>query len=132
MRSGSGLSKRSGPRPPRRRAKPPRLPVPSEGGDGSREKASEASAPAVTRLPLPPPAAPVRRPPGQAQADIEAVLPRIPEVFEKRDLVRAIGYEPSRATMLRVIADLLLHHRIKVIEPSDGRLPTKYRKIPAP
>jgi len=59
------------------------------------------------RPPLKPAPAPARRR-GQVAADVEAVLPELPEEFEKQDVVRALGYEPPRATLYRVLEQLVL------------------------
>lgn len=52
-----------------------------------------------------PPAAPqaAARPPGATYNDLLAALPRLPEVFDKRDVVRELGYKPPYTTLLRAL-----------------------------
>jgi hypothetical protein len=69
---------------------------------------------------------------GQAPADVEAVLPGLPEEFDKGDVVRALGYEPPRSTLYRVFSELLMEKRIAVVRSSNGRLQTRYRKVAPP
>jgi hypothetical protein len=60
--------------------------------------------PATPRDAVPPPAAVARkpaRPPGAFLNDLDAVLPRLPEVFDKKDVTRLLGYEPSHSTFHR-------------------------------
>jgi hypothetical protein len=73
-----------------------------------------------------------RLPINQWQDDLESALPTLPEVFTKADLVRALGYQPARGTLLRIFDKLLLERRITVVKASDGGKPTTYRKVPTP
>jgi hypothetical protein len=77
-----------------------------------------------------PPAPPVRRQRGQTQAEIEATLPSLPEVFNKEDVIQALGYEPSRPTLNRAFVHLLHLKRIVMEMPSIGNEPTRYRRLP--
>jgi hypothetical protein len=61
--------------------------------------------------------------------DLEAAMSRLPEVFTKADLVRELGYQPTRGTLLRIIDHLLLEGMIKILRGSDGGRPTTYRKV---
>jgi len=55
-----------------------------------------------------PPAAPgvTARPPGTTFNDLLEALPRLPEVFDKRDVVRVLGYKPPYTTLLRALESL--------------------------
>ncbi len=44
---------------------------------------------------------------GQArQDDLEEALPRLPEVFDKRDIARVLGYTPPYTTLARALEAL--------------------------
>jgi hypothetical protein len=62
--------------------------------------------------------------------DILNVFPQLPEVFDKADVVRILGYVPHRATLNRAWESLRSEGKIVVDHPHDGRLPARYRKIP--
>ena len=68
---------------------------------GDEKAAVPAAAPA-------PPAAPPEpaRPPGTTYDDLCDALPRLPEVFDKRDVVRELGYTPPYTTLVRALEDL--------------------------
>lgn len=65
-------------------------------------------------------------------SDAEAVLPGLPELFEKRDLVQALGYEPSRSTLFRALDALRVKGKIEIVLYSTGGTRTQYRKLPEP
>lgn len=69
----------------------------------------------------------VRR--GDLPGDIEAVLPGLPAVFDKRDLSRALGYEPARASLYRALNTLQRENLIAIDTFSGGGHRTRYRKI---
>ena len=66
---------------------------------------------------------------GDVLRDITAVLDQLPAVFDKQDIVRALGYNPPRATLYRAISQLLLKEKIATTAYSIGRNLTKYRKL---
>lgn len=99
-------------------------PLPSVGGDSNARVEPEASRPPT---PVPPP--PSRIPTNKWPDDVEAALPLLPEVFSKADLVHALGYQPTRGTLLRIFNKLKKEGRIEVLKGSDGGKPTTYRKI---
>jgi hypothetical protein len=61
--------------------------------------------------------------------DVEAVLPGLPELFEKRDLVQALGYEPSRSTLFRALDTLREEGKIEIVLYSTGGTRTQYQKL---
>lgn len=110
--------------------------VPSVGGDHrTAEEVSQESSETLNASETPGPsetlnetlASPVPQR-GDVLRDIEAVLDRLPAVFDKQDIVRALGYSPPRATLYRVISQLKENKKIATQEYSDGRNRTKYRK----
>lgn len=94
--------------------------------DGHRES-QPASPPPLASAP-----APVRRArhanPNLKEAILEA-LPSLPELFVKEDVVRAIGFTPSRSSLQRVLMDLDAQKIIRFGELSTGWHPTTYRKV---
>jgi hypothetical protein len=70
----------------------------------------------------------IRRGPGELESAVEAVLGSLPEVFDRNDVCRAIGYEPDRGSLYRILEDLRQAGRISVQQLGSGRVPTRYRK----
>jgi hypothetical protein len=64
--------------------------------------------------------------------DLTEALPGLPETFDKHDIVRAIGYEPSRATLFRALLALGKEGRITNVNYSIGGATTRYRKLAPP
>ena len=62
--------------------------------------------------------------------DILNVFPQLPEVFDKEDVVRMLGYVPHRATLNRAWSHLRQAGKIATAQHSDGRRSTVYRKLP--
>ena len=94
--------------------------------------ASSAAAPAQPPAPASPaaPEEPVQRlEAGELLADVELALAEVGEVFRKSDLRAALGYEPQRSTLHRVLAELQRDGVIQVDHPGSGRRATRYRKI---
>lgn len=103
---------------------------------GATGAAAPAPPPAVTSPPPAPvapvqPAAPARRP---RQGDNEVyfavlgVLEQMGEEFDKRDLVRAIGFEPTRNTLHRTLRELEREGHIVQTALGMGPNPARYRK----
>jgi hypothetical protein len=81
-------------------------------------------------LPEPPDPGPLRR--GQVLEDLWEHLEELPEVFDQKDVVRALGYPVPRATLYRALGELLSGNRIVMEEAASGPIPTRYRKLPEP
>ena len=97
---------------------------PERGGDGEAEV--PIGTPTGTQGPPE-----VRKGYGEVSLDIEAVFDSLPEVFDRPELVRALGYQPVRTTFYRAIDALVAGGRITVEARSAGRHRTRYRKAPA-
>ena len=83
---------------------------------------------APTIAPAAPPPASVPRPRNpDLRTAVEEVFPGLPEVFEKKDVIAAMGWTPSRAGLYRVLLDLAIEGKLE-ITPSSGRHPSEYRK----
>lgn len=68
-------------------------------------------------------------PRGGLKQAIRDVLPQLPEVFERRELEEALGFTPSRSTLVRVLQELWQAKEITIVEFSEGPGPTKYGKV---
>ena len=76
------------------------------------------------------PAAPPSPPPAPPQISdaLEEVLPRLPEVFDKNDVVRLLGWNPPRATLFRVLDNLVFSGRLTVKHYGGGRRTKTYMR----
>jgi hypothetical protein len=63
------------------------------------------------------------------QEEVEKALPLLPDIFDKFDLVRTLGWEPRRATLHRALTTLQAEKKIAVHSISRGRHPARYRKL---
>lgn len=61
--------------------------------------------------------------------DLEGALPGLPETFDKRDIVRALGYEPPHASLHRTLRTLQSDGRIAMMDSSLGGTVNRYRKL---
>ena len=98
---------------------------PAAAGNGALPAA--AAGPAVSA----PPAAARRRmrERGEVQEDLGEAFPQLPEVFDKRDIARVLGYEPARATLFRALQQLMVEGAITVAEQSLAGTLNAYRKV---
>jgi hypothetical protein len=84
--------------------------------------------------PLPPPIS-RERPPhrlgAEVMEDVQARLPELPEVFTQHDLCQALGYQPDRAVLYRVLRALLRDETLLIESYGFRRKPTRYRKAGA-
>ncbi|MFL6201399.1 MAG: hypothetical protein ACJ76J_19685 [Thermoanaerobaculia bacterium] len=74
------------------------------------------------------PPAPARQP-GRVLDDLGEALTDLPEVFDKNDVARVLGYEPSRTTLLRALRQLKADGEIAQESYSMGGVTTRYRKL---
>jgi len=95
----------------------------------------EASAllPAAPAIPAPAPAPPppTRRGAWELLDDVQAALPKVPEVFDRDDICRVIGYEPDRGSLYRTFQGLIQEGAIAIEERGTGRQPSRYKKTGA-
>ncbi|MBW8875249.1 MAG: hypothetical protein JF614_09830 [Acidobacteria bacterium] len=89
--------------------------------------------PAAPSLPAPPvtPPQPARRGAWELFDDVVTALPEIPDVFDRNDVCRAIGYEPDRGSLYRTFQELIGEGAIAVERRGTGKLPTRYKKTGA-
>jgi hypothetical protein len=65
------------------------------------------------------------------EGDIRAALPRLPETFTRREVCEALGDEPDRGSLYRILQELTREGRLRVESTGTGQLPTTYRKTGA-
>jgi hypothetical protein len=76
-----------------------------------------------------PPVKPSRLAPGQLMEDVRTALTRMPEVFDRNDLVRALGYEPERSSLHRTLSRLVNEGVLVLNSYGAGKIPAKYGKM---
>lgn len=73
--------------------------------------------------------APVRRGLAQVRGDLIAALERLPGLFDRRDVVRALGYEPQRGALYKALGELVEEGVLALAESGYGQIPGRYRKV---
>jgi hypothetical protein len=63
---------------------------------------------------------------------IQEKMDRIPEVFDKSDVIRVLGFMPKRATLFRALDELRSRGWITNERASQGRKPARFRKLAHP
>lgn len=79
----------------------------------------------------PPPAAPpkkARRGAWDLYGDVADVFPRLPEVFDIGHVRQALGSDPHRGSLYRVLQQFLDEGHLKMESRGAGKTPTRYRK----
>lgn len=86
-------------------------------------------------VPEPPAAAgpppPPRRGTPEVMADLDHALERLPEDFDRNDVCEALGYEPDRHVLYRVLQQAQAEGLIRAMESGSGQRTTRYRKTGA-
>lgn len=67
---------------------------------------------------------------GEVLFDLEKALPQFPEVFDRRDIVRVLGYEPPRATLFRALRQLQADGAVAMEDYCLIGTLNAYRKVP--
>ena len=88
---------------------------------------AQPAAPTVPARPAPPPK-PRRRTPWELQDEVRAALAKVPELFDRNDLCRALGYEPDRGSLYRALWQLIGEGLLALEDRGGGRTPSRYRK----
>ena len=89
------------------------------------EEAEEV--PASSPEPPEPAAATAKNP--DLRTALEEILPALPLLFEKKDIVQALGWIPSRSSLQRVLSDMEATGLIRFENYSQGRTPSSYRRV---
>jgi DNA-binding PadR family transcriptional regulator len=59
-------------------------------------------------------------------------LRSLSESFTRRDICEALGYEPDRGSLYRVLQDLVREGSLRIKTTGTGQKPTTYRQTAAP
>jgi hypothetical protein len=86
-----------------------------------------SAAPALPAL-LAAPAQPARRGAWDLFNDVQRALDEAPEVFDRNDICRILGYEPNRGSLYRTFQELIQEGACAIEERGTGKVPTRYRK----
>jgi hypothetical protein len=86
-------------------------------------------APAAAPPPGPQPHAAPRAKAYEVEDAITAVLDKLPEVFDKFDVLRVLDFKPRPATLHRVLKGLRNEGVLERESRGSGRYPTRYRKL---
>jgi hypothetical protein len=92
----------------------------------------EAPAASATAAAAPLPAKASRKPRQPARKlwnEVDAVFDDLPRVFDRNDVMKALGYEPERSSLYRVLTGFRRAGDIVVKIRSLGRIPAKYEKV---
>ena len=92
------------------------------------EAAALSSPEPAKQEPLPAPSAPRRLGIANLEQDLLAALPRLPERFTRGDVCEALGYEPDRGTLYRLLQELAQKGAVRVESLGSGRRATVYRR----
>ncbi|HVG09956.1 MAG TPA: hypothetical protein VNM67_19800 [Thermoanaerobaculia bacterium] len=95
------------------------------------EEDAEAPPPPSVQVPLPPPDKPRRRSAPEVDDDVREAFASLPETFTRRDVCDALGYEPDRGALYRVLQALTEFGALRVESPGGGQRATTYRKTGA-
>jgi prophage antirepressor-like protein len=58
---------------------------------------------------------------------VRSVFARLPEVFDRNDVCEALGYEPDRSSLFRVLQELERQGELALESRGGGKIPTLYR-----
>ncbi|HEX4963392.1 MAG TPA: hypothetical protein VF173_21360 [Thermoanaerobaculia bacterium] len=86
----------------------------------------DLEAPASPAEPPPPPSAPRHRAGALLEA-VRAVLAGLPDPFDRNDVAAALGYEPDRSSLFRVLQELERRGELALESRGAGKYPTLYR-----
>jgi hypothetical protein len=96
---------------------------------------AEASPSRPAAAPPPAPPSPPRKPPrrsaGELHGEVQAAIAGLSDVFDRNDVCRALGYEPDRGSLFRILRELQFAGVLAIEHWGRGRTPTRYKKVPA-
>ena len=88
-----------------------------------------AAAPAPAKQPpLLPPVQPRRRRASEVEEDVYDAFERLPETFSRREVCDALGYEPDRGALYRILQGLTGDGILRIESGGGGQRATVYRK----
>ncbi len=72
---------------------------------------------------------PPRRAAGQLLEGVEKVLADVPKVFDRNDVCAALGYEPDRGSLYRILQQLTGEGVLALEDRGVGKQPSRFRKL---
>ena len=78
--------------------------------------------------PPPPVAPPARKSAPEVDEDVRAVFSRLPHEFTRRDVCKALGYEPYRGALYRSLRRLIVDGHSRLQTRGEGHPPAGYEK----
>jgi hypothetical protein len=87
-----------------------------------------ASRAPVQPEPSPPPAPPAQKSAPEVDEDVRAVFSRLPQTFTRRDVCKALGYEPYRGALYRSLRGLVAEGHSRLQTRGEGHRATVYEK----
>ncbi|MEA2560116.1 MAG: hypothetical protein QOH06_1620 [Acidobacteriota bacterium] len=81
------------------------------------------------QAPAPAPAPKPMRPRNSVINDLEEALPQLPQIFDRQDIVRALGYKPAPTTLFSALNRLRQEGAIAPENYSEGGTKVRYRKL---
>jgi hypothetical protein len=102
-----------------------------EDGAEATSSAPAAPAPAPAKPEPAPPSRPRHRTAAEVEYSLRDVLPGLPELFTRGDVCKALGYEPDRGTLYRILQELVQEGSVHVESVGSGRNATVYRRAGA-
>jgi hypothetical protein len=64
----------------------------------------------------------------EVEEDLRAVREQLPDVFDRSDVVQALGYEPDRRMLYKLLQGMLRAGELVLEVRGLGRTPSRYRK----
>jgi hypothetical protein len=60
--------------------------------------------------------------------DVMALYWKLPAEFDRNDVCQALGYEPDRNTLFRILTELVQDGKLVMTQRGGGRVPTRYSR----
>ncbi|HYU35784.1 MAG TPA: hypothetical protein VEW48_26805 [Thermoanaerobaculia bacterium] len=92
------------------------------------EPMAKAAPPSSPASALPSPDEPRRRTAADLEYALRDALPHLPEQFTRGDVCAALGYEPDRGTLFRILRELVQEGCLRLESVGSGRRASVYRR----
>jgi len=102
--------------------------LPALPADSSLSQPVSQTAAAPAPAPPAPPPKRRRRYAWELQDEVRKALARVPDVFDRNDLCRALGYEADRGSLYRTLWELIDEGVLALEVRGGGRTPSRYKK----
>ena len=89
------------------------------------------ASPAAPGSPDPSPRQPAsaRRGLVEIRHDLPAVLEHLPQVFDRGEVCRVLGYEPKRSSLYKALLELVNDGVLALEAAGGGQVPSRYRRL---